>query len=65
LSVSVTFAAGQPAPYAITYVGTLDSTLLNWTGTVTGFTACPCGFSATRTSTGVFSIIPSSVPTGR
>jgi len=65
LSVSVTFAAGQPAPYAITYVGTLDSTLLNWTGTVTGFTACPCGFSATRASTGAFSIIPSPISTGR
>ena len=65
LSVSVTFAGGQPAPFAITYVGTLDSTLLNWTGTVTGFTACPCAFSATRASTGVFSIIPSPISSGR
>jgi hypothetical protein len=59
LSVSVTFAAAQPAPYALTYVGTLDATLLNWSGTVTGFTACPCGFTATRPSAGVFSLAPS------
>ncbi len=65
LSVSVTFAAGQPAPYAITFVGTLDASLLNWTGTVTGFTACPCGFSASRPSTGVFSIMPPAPSAGR
>jgi hypothetical protein len=65
LSVSVTFAGGQPAPYALTYVGTLDASLLNWSGTVTGFTDCPCGFSATRASTGAFSIIPSAVSAGR
>jgi hypothetical protein len=59
LSVSVTFAAGQPAPYAITFNGTLDASLLNWSGTVTGFTACPCGFTASRPSAGVFSIMPS------
>jgi hypothetical protein len=38
---------------------------LNWSGTVTGFTDCPCGFSATRASTGAFSIIPSPLSTGR
>jgi hypothetical protein len=59
LSVSVTFAQAQPAPYALTYVGTLDATLLTWTGTVTGFTACPCGFTATRPSAGVFSVASS------
>jgi hypothetical protein len=48
LSVSVTFAGGQPAPYALTYVGTLNDSLSIWSGTVTGFTACPCGFTATR-----------------
>jgi len=58
LSVSVTFAAGQPAPYAITFNGALDASLLNWSGTVTGFTACPCGFTASRPSAGVFSIAP-------
>jgi len=65
LSVSVTFAGGQPAPYAITFIGALDAALLNWSGTVTGFTACPCGFTATRTSTGVFSIVPSPLSAGR
>jgi hypothetical protein len=59
LSVSVTFAAAMPAPYALTYNGTLDASLLTWTGTVTGFTACPCGFTAIRPSAGVFSIMPS------
>src|SRR3954470_1137610 len=58
LSVSATFAAGQPAPYAITFNGALDASLLNWSGTVTGFTACPCGFSASRPSAGVFSVAP-------
>jgi hypothetical protein len=48
LSISVTFAAAQPAPYALTYVGTLNDSLSIWSGTVTGFTACPCGFTATR-----------------
>ena len=60
LSVSVTFAAAQPAPYALTYVGTLNDSLLTWSGTVTGFTACPCGFTATRASAGVFSVATSS-----
>jgi hypothetical protein len=59
LSVSVTFAQAQPAPYALTYVGTLDAALLTWSGTVTGFTACPCGFTETRPSAGVFSVAPS------
>jgi hypothetical protein len=47
LSVSVTFAAPMP-PYAVTYVGSLNDTLLTWTGTVTGFAGCPCSFTATR-----------------
>jgi hypothetical protein len=50
LSVSVTFAAGQPAPYALTYIGTLNDSLLQWSGTVNGFTGCPCAFTATRPS---------------
>jgi hypothetical protein len=33
---------------SLSFVGTLDSTLRTWTGTVTGFTDCPCAFSATR-----------------
>jgi hypothetical protein len=48
LSVSVTFAAAMPAPYALTYVGSLNDTLLTWTGTVIGFAGCPCPFTATR-----------------
>ena len=59
LSVSATFAAGMPAPYAVTYVGTLNDSLLTWTGTVTGYAGCPCGFTGTRPSAGVFSIVPS------
>jgi hypothetical protein len=56
LSISATFLAGMPAPYAVTFVGTLDDTLLTWSGTVTGYAGCPCGFTATRPSVGVFSL---------
>ena len=56
LSVSVTFAAGMPAPFAITYVGTLNDSLLVWTGTVNGFVGCPCTFTATRPSVGGLSV---------
>jgi hypothetical protein len=56
LSVSATFAAAQPAPYAVTFVGTLNDTLLTWTGTVTGYKGCPCGFTATRPSAGALSV---------
>ena len=61
LAVSVTFAAAVPAAYAITYFGTLSESLLTWTGTVTGFTECPCRFTATRPSADILSIVsPSS-----
>jgi len=52
LSVSATFLAAMPAPYAVTFVGTLNDTLLVWTGTVTGYMGCPCSFTATRPSSG-------------
>lgn len=48
LSVSATFAAGQPEPYAVTFVGTLNDTVTMWSGTVTGYVGCPCSFTATR-----------------
>jgi hypothetical protein len=55
LSISATFAAAMPAPYAVTFVGTLNDTLLTWSGTVTGYAGCPCGFTATRPSAAVLS----------
>jgi hypothetical protein len=48
LQISATFAAALPAPYAVTFVGTLNDTLQTWSGTVTGYAGCPCGFTATR-----------------
>jgi hypothetical protein len=48
LSVSATFAAAMPAPYAVTFIGTLNDTITTWSGTVTGYGGCPCSFSATR-----------------
>jgi hypothetical protein len=56
LSVSATFAAAQPAPYAVTFIGTLNDSLLTWSGTVTGYKGCPCGFTATRPSVGDLSV---------
>lgn len=52
MTLSVTFpGAGDPkAPFAATYIGTLDATLTTWTGTVNGFPGCPCSFVATRPS---------------
>jgi len=38
-------------PAAITYRGNLDDSLLTWTGTVSGYSGCPCPFTATRPST--------------
>jgi PKD domain-containing protein len=49
LSVSVTFAPATPGAYAATYAGTVSDTLLMWTGTVVGYSGCPCTFTATRT----------------
>jgi len=61
LAVTIAFAdpppgAGTPPPpplpaAAVTYRGTLDDTLLTWTGTVSGYPGCPCSFTATRPST--------------
>src|SRR5262245_26838721 len=52
LSVSVTFPNALPAPFASTYIGIVDDKLTTWSGTVTGFTGCPCNFVATRPNTG-------------
>jgi hypothetical protein len=49
LSITVTHATAVP-PFAAAYVGTIDSTLSTWTGTVTGYAPCPCTFIATRAS---------------
>jgi hypothetical protein len=53
LSISATFAAAMPAPYAATFIGSLNETLLTWSGTVTGYAGCPCTFTATRQSAGL------------
>jgi len=48
LAISLTFKAGTPLAFAATYVGTIDASLTTWTGNVTGYTGCPCTFTATR-----------------
>jgi hypothetical protein len=50
MTLAVTFSVAVPAPFAATYIGTLDSTLTTWMGTVNGFPGCPCNFVATRPS---------------
>jgi hypothetical protein len=52
LSVTVTFGAGTPGTYNATFIGTLNDTLLTWSGTATGYMGCPCTFTATRPSAG-------------
>jgi hypothetical protein len=47
LSVSVTFN-NKGAPFAVTFVGRLDSTLKIWTGSVNGYPGCPCDFIAIK-----------------
>jgi hypothetical protein len=60
LSITATFAAAMPAPYAVTFVGTLNDTLTTWTGTVAGYGVCPCTFTATRSaSAGVLGVASS------
>ena len=49
-----------PSAAAITYRGTLDDTLLTWTGTVSGYPGCPCSFTATRPST--TAVAPTTTP---
>ena len=39
---------GNPARVTFSFVGDLDATLRTWTGTATGFSDCPCPFTATR-----------------
>lgn len=49
LSINVTFQPAAPlTPFAATLIGTLDSTVTTWTGTASGYTGCPCAFTATR-----------------
>jgi PKD domain len=40
--------AGNTTRVSLSYVGQLDATLRTWTGTATGFSDCPCPFTATR-----------------
>jgi PKD domain len=40
--------AGNTIRVSLSYVGQLDATLRTWTGTATGFSDCPCPFTATR-----------------
>lgn len=47
LSVSVMFN-NAGAPFAVTFVGRLDSTLKIWTGSVNGYPGCPCDFTAIK-----------------
>jgi hypothetical protein len=60
LAATVTFATAVP-PFAAAFVGQLDDALTTWTGTVTGFTGCPCTFKATRPSADAMSVRPTSV----
>jgi hypothetical protein len=39
---------GSTTRVSLSYVGQLDATLRRWTGTATGFSDCPCPFTATR-----------------
>jgi hypothetical protein len=56
LSITVTFANSVPTPYSVTYIGALDDSVQTWSGVVTGYAACPCNFTATRSAPpGVFS----------
>jgi hypothetical protein len=58
LTVAITFANPPtaqppdvtPPAVGITYSGTLNDSLLTWTGTVSGYDGCPCSFTATRSS---------------
>jgi hypothetical protein len=59
LSVTVTFGNSLPLPYALAFNGSLDDALLTWTGTVTGFAACPCAFTATRPSANLLGVASS------
>ena len=46
MSVSATF--GGLTPFAGTFIGTLDENLKVWSGVVTGYSGCPCSFTASR-----------------
>jgi hypothetical protein len=48
LSISATFGAGSPTALGVTFVGRIDDALTTWTGTATGYTGCPCAFTAKR-----------------
>jgi len=57
LSVNATFANAQPAAFAATLIGTVDSTATQWTGNASGYPSCPCTFTAVRSSApGVLSV---------
>jgi hypothetical protein len=56
LSVNATFANATP-PFAATLIGTVDSTVTQWTGQASGYPTCPCTFTALRSSApGVLSV---------
>ena len=50
LNVSLTFKAGTPGAFGVTYGGQLDDSLSNWSGNATGYPGCPfpCAFTAER-----------------
>jgi len=47
MSLTVTYAAAA-TPFAATYLGRIDDAIATWSGTVTGYTGCPCTFTATH-----------------
>jgi hypothetical protein len=47
LAVTITYNSATP-PFAASYIGQLNDTLTTWSGTVNGYTGCPCTFVATR-----------------
>lgn len=50
LALSLAFEQAPSDPFVVTFIGTIESTLTLWTGTVTGLPACPCNFTATGPS---------------
>jgi hypothetical protein len=46
MSISLTYGTS----FAATFVGRTDDTIGTWSGTVTGYSGCPCTFTATRPS---------------
>jgi len=48
LQISAIFRAGTAAAFAANYLGSTDDKIEVWSGTVTGYSGCPCTFTASR-----------------